>query len=357
MTLAFLTSSSGWGGLEQNLLRHARWMQERGHTVRIVCVPETPTDRAARADFGDGAVRAMRRQHRYFPGPVVREVAAELAGAEVLWVRDPRDLALAGRAARAAGIASIFQQGMQIPRPKRMPWHRIRFRRIDRWVAPLEHLRDEALRHTPLRPSAVRVIPLGLEDHWFGPLPDRFTAREALDLPAHAQLAGCFGRLDPLKGHHVLIAALAHLPDTWHALIVGDATPNAPDAYAASLPDLAHRLGVAHRVHFRPAAADLRPAYAALDVFALCSRSESIGMVTLEALACGCAVVGTDAGGTPEVLGAWGTLVPPDDPVALARALPLARPVGMRGEAVARNRRAAVVDAWERLCREIAPRA
>jgi hypothetical protein len=57
------------------------------------------------------------------------------------------------------------------------------------------------------------------------------------------------------------------------------------------------------------------------------------------------------------VLGAWGTLVPPDDPVALARALPLARPVGTRGEAVARNRRAAVVDVWERLCREIAPRA
>jgi len=76
--------------------------------------------------------------------------------------------------------------------------------------------------------------------------------------------------------------------------------------------------------------------------------------VTLEALACGCAVVGTDAGGTPEVLGAWGTLVPPDDPVALARAVEVARPQERRGEAVAQNARGGVVDRWEALCAEAA---
>jgi glycosyltransferase involved in cell wall biosynthesis len=356
MNLAFLTSSTGYGGLEQNLVRHARWMRERGHAVTVFCVPGSPTAAAAEAELGAEAVRPMRRQRRYFPGPVVREVAPQLAGMEVLWVRDPRDLALAGRAARKAGIACIFQQGMQLPRPRKLPWHRVRYGRVTRWVAPLEHLREEVLRNTPLDPQRVRVIPLGLEDHWYGPLPDAQEARAALNLPAEVRLVGCFGRLDPLKGQHVLIEALVHLPESTHALILGNATVNADDGYAAGLAPRAEALGVAHRVHFRPGMRDVRPAYAALDVFALCSASESIGMVTLEALACGLAVVGTEAGGTPEVLGhgRWGLLVPPDDAEALAQAVEAAQEQERRGEAVAQNARGGVVDRWEALCAEAA---
>jgi len=356
MNLAFLTSSTGYGGLEQNLVRHARWMRERGHRVTVFCVPDSPTAAAAEAELGGEAVRAMRRQRRYFPGPVVRELVPQLKGVDVLWVRDPRDLALAGRAARKAGIACIFQQGMQLPRPRRMPWHRVRYGRVTRWVAPLEYLREEVLRNTPLDPRRVRVIPLGLEDRWYGPLPDVQEARAALKLPEDVRLVGCFGRLDPLKGQHVLIEALVHLPESTHALLLGDATVNADGGYAAGLAPRAQALGVAHRVHFRPGMQELQTAYAALDVFALCSASESIGMVTLEALACGLAVVGTASGGTPEVLGhgQWGLLVPPGDAEALARAVEVARPQERRGEAVAQNARGGVVDRWEALCAEAA---
>jgi len=46
-------------------------------------------------------------------------------------------------------------------------------------------------------------------------------------------------------------------------------------------------------------------------------------MIYLEAMACGKAVIGTDAGGVPEIIqhGRTGYLVPPDDPQALAGAL------------------------------------
>jgi alpha-maltose-1-phosphate synthase len=58
-------------------------------------------------------------------------------------------------------------------------------------------------------------------------------------------------------------------------------------------------------------------------VFACPSVYEPLGIVNLEAMACGTAVVASRTGGIPEVVadGATGLLVPPDDPLALAEAL------------------------------------
>ena len=40
--LAYLCSSTSWGGLEMNHLRNAQWMQERGHDVVFFCVENSP---------------------------------------------------------------------------------------------------------------------------------------------------------------------------------------------------------------------------------------------------------------------------------------------------------------------------
>jgi starch synthase len=58
-------------------------------------------------------------------------------------------------------------------------------------------------------------------------------------------------------------------------------------------------------------------------VFAIPSIYEPLGIVNLEAMACGTAVAGSRTGGIPEVVadGETGLLVPPDDPRALAEAL------------------------------------
>jgi glycosyltransferase involved in cell wall biosynthesis len=55
----------------------------------------------------------------------------------------------------------------------------------------------------------------------------------------------------------------------------------------------------------------------------MATKAETFGMVTIEAMASGCKIVGSNAGGTPEILehGKFGTLFNSQKPAALAEAL------------------------------------
>ena len=145
-------------------------------------------------------------------------------------------------------------------------------------------------------------------------------AKRALGLAPGRPVIGTVGRLEWRKGHDVLLAAAERLrsrrPAPQH-LIVGDGPT------ADALRRQAAALGVAADVRFAGTLYDVRPALAAMDVFALPSREEGMSNALLEAMAAGRPIVATDVGGNVEVLdgGRLGVLVPSDDAIALADAL------------------------------------
>ena len=138
----------------------------------------------------------------------------------------------------------------------------------------------------------------------------------------------CVGAVTPVKGHDVLVAALAAVRDRpWHCVCVGslDLDPGFVDG----LRDRAAEADIVDRVHFVGplTGSDLDRAYADADLLVLASRAETYGMVVTEALAHGLPVVATDVGGVRDAMGRApdgsrpGVLVQPRDPLAFAAAL------------------------------------
>ena len=166
-------------------------------------------------------------------------------------------------------------------------------------------------------PSQVHVAPLGVDLDIFGPNGDRHRGRQAL---GGGRIVLFAGRLQPLKGPDVAVRTLAaldrHLPDdglpTRLVIVGGPSGSGFGTVDAPRLQALAAELGVADRVAVlapRPQA-ELAALYRAADAVVMPSRSESFGLVALEAQACGTPVVAADVGGLRAAVGpASGTLV------------------------------------------------
>jgi glycosyltransferase involved in cell wall biosynthesis len=152
--------------------------------------------------------------------------------------------------------------------------------------------------------------------------PGRFHPAEGR-LNPHTQslVVGFAGRLVPGKGADHLIRAFAQASEevSVELLIAGDG----PDRSALEV--LAKTLRGASRVRFLGVVDDTPAFWRSCDVAAVASDEfvESFSMTTLEAMASGKAIVATRNGAIPELVvdGVTGTLVPPGNVDALARAI------------------------------------
>jgi D-inositol-3-phosphate glycosyltransferase len=147
-------------------------------------------------------------------------------------------------------------------------------------------------------PGRVEIVAPGVDHAFFAP-GDRRGARSAIGLGSHPVLL-FVGRIQPLKGADVAVRALASLrrPDAV-LLIVGGASGLAGDGAVAELKRLVDDLGVTKQVRFVAPQPHhlLSTYYRAADVVLVPSRSESFGLVALEAAACGTPVVAAAVGG------------------------------------------------------------
>ena len=171
----------------------------------------------------------------------------------------------------------------------------------------------------------IEIVPPAVEHAFFAP-GDRAGARRAVGLPHDRPIVLFVGRLQPLKAPDLAIQTLAALGrDDAVLVVVGGASGNDGSDYTQATYDLARQLGVGDRVRFVEPQPHhiLSSYYRAADVVVVPSRSESFGLVALEAAACGIPVVASAVGGLLNVVhdGVTGHLVDGRDPARFGRAI------------------------------------
>lgn len=171
-------------------------------------------------------------------------------------------------------------------------------------------------------PGSMEIVAPGVEHAFFAP-GDKRGARKALELGDGPVLL-FVGRIQPLKGADVAVRSLAELNRSDATLlIVGGASGEEGETEIAKVHALMQELNVEKQVRFVAPQAHhiLSTYYRAADVVLVPSRSESFGLVALEAAACGTPVVANAVGGLLTIVehGRTGFLVPDRQPDVFAK--------------------------------------
>ena len=179
-----------------------------------------------------------------------------------------------------------------------------------------------------------RWLPGAQVDHVYPPLSlplascgltERAAIRRGLDTLDRQVVVVHVSRLEALKGHRVLLAALGRLRDLagWTCWIVGGAQRSAEVQYLRGLQSEARDLGIDERVRFVGERTDVRSVLSAADIYCQPNTEpEGFGLTFVEAMQEGLPVVTSGIGAACEIVdGACGVLTPPGDVSAISGAL------------------------------------
>ena len=324
----------------------AQGLAARGHGVTFLVARQTPD---APEDVTADGVRIVRYPGAGHPLAFIREGRRACAR---LWAEKPFDIVHTHFAYAALGplgavpssiphVRSFYgpwdEEGWVTDAARRAPlgWAKARVKRALRHQVEAAGLRRSRAvvvlsKHSRGEVEAfgcpdqdIHLIPGGTDVERFVPAENKPAVRQELGLPPGRTLLLSIRRLAPRMGLDNLIRALpavaARRPDV--LLLIGGKGPE-----REPLERLAAELGMGNHVRFLGFIPDNRLAahYQAADLFVLPTLAlEGFGLVTVEALACGLPVLGTDIGATPEILSGLDPrlIVPGTSPDALAEAI------------------------------------
>lgn len=315
----------GWGGTELHLLNLGEQLQRRGHRVTVAARPGKFVEAEAQKRGLPTVPVTVERQWDFGDARAWRELLAR-ERFDVVHVHWSTDYVVAPFLARRARVPVVVMS-RHSPYPLKSAVGRYLYDRVlfDRIVALSESVRQTLLAQG-LRPEHITTIHHGTDTEAF-----RQTTRTPADVraewnvPVEAFVVGMVGRIAEEKGWRTFLEAFAKATQApvprdhgpMYAVLVGDG-PEGDQARA-----LVQSLNIADKVIFAGFRSDVNNAINALDVHVLASTwAEPCAAVVQQAMALSKPVIGTNIGGTPEMVvhEETGLLVPPGDADRLALA-------------------------------------
>jgi len=342
MNILLLLKGILLGGAENDVLRLARGLSDRGHRVVIGAEGDAMIDATRAVGLSVERLPPARVANAFLGGvgPIARichDHESEVVNTHSIWTTAQAALAVRRGPKRVPVVATV---------------HNIHHRRNDLLAYPvLRYLADGVVFVSRYEQERLaerwgrklgEVIPSGV------PVPD-LEGLEPVDLegrhgiPRAARVIGFVGRLSPQKGVADAIAALEHLPESAVLCIVG----SGPEQGALRAQVARQRLGA--RVFFAGWQEDVNAYLRSFALLVLPSRREALPVVLRQAGAMEIPVIAADVGGVAEIVthDRTGLLYPAGDIDALARAIQALLDAPERAQELGRRARRHVVQRFD----------
>ncbi|QIW15373.1 hypothetical protein A4G20_03000 [Pasteurellaceae bacterium RH1A] len=320
MKILFIITGLGTGGAEKQVCDLADMMSAKGHEIKIISLTEKPSsviyprDKKVNVFFLNmtknpiGFVKAylaLRKEVRQYNPDIIH---SHMFHANIM----ARLLKFTTKTPMMINTAHNTNEGGRL----RMLAYRLTNFLSDLNTNVSQDAVEAFIEKKAVKKGQMLAIPNGIDIALFYKDNDaRIATRKELQISDSTQLFVAVGRLTPQKDYPNLLQAFSIVKQAaqdCHLCIVGTGE------LEPTLKQKAIDLGIADSVRFLGLRRDIPAIMNSADTYVMSSHYEGLPLVIGEAMACENVIVATDCGGTLEVIGEYGFLVPIQDSQALA---------------------------------------
>lgn len=302
MNILGLCLSTGKGGLELYAYKAITALQAAGHTCHFAVAPTT----FLRQREWSVTLLELQPGLRHLPWFTARKLARYIDAhqIDIVHMHWNKDLTLAALAKFLSKRKPklVYSRHMEITRSKRDLYHRALYSQVDKMLVIANFVLEQANRYLPLHREQIVLLYLGVKASVRASAED--CARLLPDVVNNKNrfVVGMMGRIEYYKGQHVLFDALAilHQQNLQPFVVMAGAVMD--QAYFNGLTRQIQAQGFANDVKYVGISQELDKLMSCCDVVVLTTYCETFGLVLVEAMRVGTAVIGTNAGGVPEII-------------------------------------------------------
>lgn len=304
MNILELCLSSDYGGLEIHMRDFSRWLSQKPGCSLFLTLRESSRLQDALQPLQRPLLTFPKKAGK-FPLAAAKKLAKFIVqqDIDVVHVHWKNDLPLAAMTKYICPkkFKLVHTRQMNMPGKKKGLYHQYIYRSLDLFIAITKYMQKQAEANLPLAKEKIRHIYYGVH------MPSFVTPERTAELKKKFNFedkfhVGLFGRVDEYKGQHLLLEAVEKLTEQGldiYAGIVGAAfDPN----YEQSLRELVTEKGLENRIHFFGFYDMPIELMTCFDTIVLTTKHETFGLVLIEAMFAGIAVIGSNAGGVPEII-------------------------------------------------------
>lgn len=218
----------------------------------------------------------------------------------------------------------VHTRQMNMPGSKKSMYHNFMYDKVDKLLSITQKLHEDMLKRVKIHPAKVETLYYGVKiPQQFSPTEFQQWTSQFESEPVRFRLA-VFGNLNATKAQHNILDALGQIKDVlsndWKLYLVGKFID---ESYKKVIEERIRGNGLEKHVVVTGFVENAKRWMPGFDLIVLTTLGETFGLVLVEAMKSGVAVIGTNSEGVPEIIDhlQTGILVEPNDTKQLADAI------------------------------------
>ncbi|MEC8085743.1 MAG: glycosyltransferase family 4 protein [Pseudomonadota bacterium] len=295
--LLALCTSPDQGGLELYFIKFIKYYDDK-KSVYVACakdsyISENITKKKIECE-SNGILKSIRNFIRLRRSIIKNEID----WIHVSWTNDLL-LGVLLKIFSPRHIKLIFYRQMKLTRFKNSPYHKFIYGKIDLFLVITKKLYNEACKYLPIKKSIIHVLSYGISKPDYKFSMSRKAFFDKYNMEASIFSIGVFSRIEEQKGQHLLIEAIRQSKHKIQLFIVGHCMD---EKYKNQLENISSEYNLSSHICFTGFLQSPMNYMPFFNLVVLPTYEETFGLVVAEAMLMKVPVLGSNAGGVPEII-------------------------------------------------------